>query len=161
MPLAEKYMPATTGEPSGPERIVMGVKFHHVPPRLACGAFILNTGVTKRSLDAEGATGLRDQAANAFPFLKQVDPMRFGKALSAFEITLGTALLAPMVPTWAAAAVLSGFSAALMRVYLKTPGMTRDDGIRPAPAGMGIARDVFMLGSGLGLVVEELAAKRD
>lgn len=47
-----------------------------------------------------------------------------------------------------------------MSVYVETPGMIRDDGIRPTPAGMGIARDVFMLGSGLGLVVDELAAKR-
>lgn len=37
----------------------MIVKLHHVPPRLASGAFILNTGITKRSLDLEGATGLR------------------------------------------------------------------------------------------------------
>ncbi|MCA5891742.1 hypothetical protein LEP48_14645 [Isoptericola sp. NEAU-Y5] len=138
----------------------MSVKLHHVPPRLASGAFILNTGITKRSLDVDGATGLRDQAANAFPFLKKMDPVRFGKALSTFEIALGTALLAPMVPTQVAAAGLSGFSAALMAVYLKTPGFTRDDGIRPAPAGMGIARDVFMLGSGLGLMVEELATRR-
>ena len=137
----------------------MGVKFHHVPPRLACGAFILNTGVSKRSLDVEGATGLRDHAAIAFPALKKINPVRFGKALSTFEIALGVALLAPVVPTWIAAVGLSGFSAALMRVYLKTPGMTREDGIRPAPAGMGIARDVFMLGSGLGLLVEELTAK--
>lgn len=138
----------------------MSVKLHHVPPRLASGAFILNTGITKRSLDVDGATGLRDQAANAFPFLKKMDPVRFGKALSTFEIALGTALLAPMVPTRVAAAGLSGFSAALMAVYLKTPGFTRDDGIRPAPADMGIARDVFMLGSGLGLMVEELATRR-
>ncbi|WP_448073692.1 hypothetical protein [Georgenia yuyongxinii] len=138
----------------------MGIKLHQIPPRLACGAFILNTGMTKRSLDREGATGLRDQAANAFPVLKKMDPVHFGKALSTFEIVLGAALLAPVVPTWVAAAGLSGFSAALMRVYLKTPGMTREDGVRPAPAGMGIARDVFMLGSGLGLVVEELTSRR-
>lgn len=69
---------------------------------------------------------------------------------------MGTALLAPIVPTWLAAAGLTGFSASLMRVYLKTPGLTQDDGIRPAPAGMGIARDIFMLGSGLGLLIDEL-----
>lgn len=34
--------------------------------------------------------------------------MRFGTALSTFEIILGAALLALVVPTWAAAAVLSG-----------------------------------------------------
>lgn len=138
----------------------MGVKFHHVPPRLACGVFILNTGVSKRSLDLDGATGLRDQAAIVFPVLKKMDPVHFGKALSTFEIVLGAALLVPVVPTWVAAAGLSGFSAALMGVYFKTPGMTLQDGVRPAPAGMGIARDVFMLGSGLGLVIEEFTSRR-
>lgn len=138
----------------------MGMRLHHIPPRIACGAFILNTGMTKRSLDLEGATGLRDQAAHAFPPLKRMDPVRFGKLLSVSEIVLGAALLAPVVPTWLVAAGLSGFSGALMRVYLKTPGLTREDGIRPAPAGMGIARDVFMLGSGLGLLLEEITARR-
>lgn len=67
-------------------------------------------GFTKRSLDVEGATGLRDQAANAFPVLKRVDPVLFGKLLSGGEILLGAALIAPVVPTWAAAAGLAGFS---------------------------------------------------
>ena len=43
-----------------------------------------------------------------------------------------------------------------MRVYLKTPGLTQQDGVRPTPAGMGVARDVFMLGSGVGLLLDEL-----
>ncbi|GAA1139041.1 hypothetical protein GCM10009672_06160 [Nesterenkonia lutea] len=81
--------------------------------------------------------------------------MRFGKLLSAFEISLGTALLIPIVPTWLVSAGLGGFSGTLMGVYLKTPELTRDDGIRPTPAGMSIASDVFMLGSGAGLLVEE------
>lgn len=86
--------------------------------------------------------------------------MLFGKLLSGGEILLGSALLAPLVPTWVAAAGLAGFSGALLRVYLKTPGMTREDGIRPTPAGMGIARDVFMLGSALGLLVEEVTTRQ-
>lgn len=135
----------------------MSIKLHQLPPRLVCGAFILNTGISKRSLDVEKATGLRDQAALVFPPLKRMDPQRFGKLLSAFEIGLGIALIIPIVPTWVVSAGLIGFSGMLMGVYLKTPGMTLKDGIRPAPAGMGIARDVFMLGSGVGLLVEELA----
>ncbi|WP_051479177.1 hypothetical protein [Arthrobacter sp. H5] len=134
----------------------MALRLHHLPPRIACGAFILNTGITKRSLDVEAATGLRDQAAVAFAPLKKIDPVRFGKILSTSEIILGAALLVPVVPTWLAAAGLTGFSGALMRMYFMTPGLTRDDGIRPAPAGMAIARDVFMLGSGLGLLIDEL-----
>ena len=137
----------------------MAIKLHQLPPRLACGAFILNTGIGKRSLDVETAAGLRDQAALVFPVLKKMDPERFGKLLSAFEICLGVALLIPVVPTWLVSAGLTGFSGMLMGVYLKTPSLTMDDGIRPTPAGMPIARDVFMLGSGLGMFVEELTTR--
>lgn len=136
----------------------MSIKIHQLPPRLACGAFILNTGMSKRSLTVDKAEGLRDQAARVIPPLKKMDPKRFGKLLSGFEISLGTALLIPVVPTWLVSAGLIGFSGLLMGVYLKTPELTMDDGIRPAPAGMGIARDVFMLGSGVGMLVEELTA---
>lgn len=139
----------------------MALQLHHLPPRVACGAFILNTGITKRSLDVEAATGLRDQAAVAFAPLKKMDPVRFGKILSTSEIILGAALLVPVVPTWLAAAGLTGFSGALMRMYFMTPGLTREDGIRPAPAGMAIARDVFMLGSGLGMLIDELTDRQD
>lgn len=135
----------------------MAIKLHQLPPRIACGAFILNTGISKRSLDSEKAAGLRDQAALVIPQLKKMEARRFGKLLSAFEIGLGAALIVPVVPTWLVSAGLIGFSGMLMAVYLRTPGMTLKDGIRPAPAGMGIARDVFMLGSGAGLLVEELA----
>lgn len=134
----------------------MAVKLHQMPPRLACGAFILNTGIGKRSLDVEKAAGLRGQAALVFPPLKKIEPRRFGKLLSAFEIGLGAALIVPVVPTWLVSAGLIGFSGMLMGVYLRSPGMTLKDGVRPAPEGMGIARDVFMLGSGVGLLVEEL-----
>lgn len=137
----------------------MVVRLHHLPPRIACGAFILNTGLSKRSLDVEAATGLRDQAAVACAPLKRMDPVHFGKILSTSEIILGVALLVPVVPTWLAAAGLTGFSGVLMRMYFMTPGLTREDGIRPSPAGMAIARDVFMLGSGLGLLIDELTER--
>lgn len=137
----------------------MAVKLDQMPPRLACGLFILNTGIGKRSLDTEKATGLRDQAAQVFPPLKKMDPTRFGKLLSAFEIGLGAALIIPVIPTWLVSAGLIGFSGMLMGVYFKTPSLTLKDGIRPSPAGMGIARDVFMLGSGVGLFVEELTTR--
>lgn len=137
----------------------MVIKLHQLPPRLACGAFILNTGIGKRSLDAEKAAGLRDQAALVFPPLKKMDPRRFGKLLSAFEIGLGAALIVPVIPTWLVSAGLIGFSGMLMGVYLKTPSLTMKDGIRPTPAGMGIARDIFMLGSGVGLLVEEATTR--
>lgn len=134
----------------------MTFKIHQLPPRLACGAFLLHTGFSKRTLNAETAAGLRDQAARVFPALGKMDPVLFGKLLSTFEISLGTALVIPIVPTWLVSAGLIGFSGMLMGVYLKTPELTQNNGIRPSPAGMPIARDVFMLGSAIGLFIEEM-----
>ncbi|MEE6274655.1 hypothetical protein [Georgenia wangjunii] len=136
------------------------IKLRHVPGRAAAGAFILNSGLGKRELDAESAAGLQSMAANAFPQLGEMDPKDFGKLISTGETALGAALLLPVVPSWLAGLGLTGFSAALLRMYLRTPGMTEADGIRPTQAGTGIAKDVFMLGIGLGLVVDALTSKR-
>ncbi len=39
-------------------------------------------------------------------------------------------------------------------MYLKTPGMTQDDGIRPTADGTGLAKDVWLLGIALGLILD-------
>lgn len=132
------------------------MKLRHVPPRLATGAFILNSGLGKRDLDGNSAAAMQEMAANAFPQLKDMPPEKFGKLLSTGEIALGAALVAPFVPTWIAATGLTAFSGALLAMYLKTPGMTESDGIRPTQQGTSLAKDVFMLGSGLGLVLDVL-----
>ena len=59
-----------------------------------------------------------------------------------------------------AGAALTGFSAALLALYLRTPGMTREDGVRPTPDGLGVAKDVWMLGIGVGLLVDGLGRLR-
>ena len=69
------------------------------------------------------------------------------------------------VPVGAAAVVvagaaLTGFSAALLGMYLRTPGLTRDDGVRPTPDGIGVAKDVWMLGIGVSLLVDGLGRLR-
>lgn len=132
------------------------MKLRHLPPRLATGAFILNAGLAKRGLDGSSAAGMQEMAANAFPQVKNVPPERFGKLLSRAEIGLGAALVLPFVPTWIAATGLTAFSGALLTMYLKTPGLTEPDGIRPTQQGTPIAKDVFMLGSGLGLILDVL-----
>ncbi|MEK8228462.1 hypothetical protein NKG05_24150 [Oerskovia sp. M15] len=48
--------------------------------------------------------------------------MQFTRTLSMSEITLGTALLVPFVPTGLVALGLGAFSAGLVAMYLKTPG---------------------------------------
>lgn len=136
------------------------IKLRHVPPRLAAGAFILNSGLNKRELDEESAAGLQSMGAQAFPQLKDMSPKDFGKLLSTAETGLGAALLLPIVPSWIAGLGLTAFSGSLLRMYLKTPGMTEEDGVRPTQEGTGLAKDVFMLGIGLGLVVDALTSRK-
>lgn len=130
------------------------IKLHHVPPRLAAGAFILNSGLNKRGLEGEAAAGMQQMAAQAFPQLKDMSPEDFGKLLSTGETALGAALLLPFVPSRLAGLGLAAFAAGLVRMYLKTPGMTEEDGIRPTSDGTSLAKDVWLLGIGLGLVLD-------
>src|SRR5699024_4331884 len=96
----------------------------------------------------------------SIPQLADMSPSDFGKLLSTGEIALGTALLVPIVPSWLAGAGLTGFSAALVRMYLKTPGMTESDGIRHSAEGTGYSKDVFLLGIGLGLLVDAMTSRK-
>lgn len=136
------------------------MKISHIPPRLATGAFILNAGVGKLSADAESAGRVHSMAAGTYPFLAKIDPPVFVKVLAVGEIGVASVLLAPVVPAWVAGAALTGFSGALLAMYLKTPGMTKEDGVRPTQQGTPIAKDVWMLGSGLNLFLDGLADRR-
>lgn len=128
----------------------------HVAPRLATGAFILSSGLSKRGAEEETAAQLHGMAKNTYPFLEKVRPAAFVRLLSAGEIVLGTALLLPVVPTGVAGAGLAAFSAGLLGLYLRTPGMREEGSLRPTQQGIGMAKDVWMLGVGIGFVIDEL-----
>lgn len=132
----------------------MAFALHRLPLRLASGAFILNSGYGKLSLDAESAKGLQEMAVNAIPQLEQLTPEEFGKYLAAGEMTLGAALLAPIVPTKLAGIGLTAFASALVWTYLRTPGLTEPDGVRPTQQGTAMAKDIFLLGIGLALLLD-------
>lgn len=132
------------------------MRISHLPLRVATGAYILNSGLGKRGADEGTATWMRDQASQVVPQAAGMEPQQFAKALSAGEIALGVALLAPVVSPLKAGAALTAFSAGLLQMYRKTPGMTQADGIRPTPEGLGMAKDVWMLGAGLALVLDAL-----
>lgn len=136
------------------------IKLRHLPTRLAAGAFILNSGVEKLKLDAESAGQLQQLATQALPQLGDLDPKDFGKLLARGEIALGAALLLPVVPSWLAGLALTGFSGALLAIYRATPGLTQEDGVRPTQDGTPIAKDVFLLGIGVGLVLDGLASRK-
>lgn len=130
------------------------MRLSHLPLRLATGAFILNSGLDKRGLDADSAAGLQGMAAGAIPRLGTMPPQQFGRVLSTGEMALGAVLLAPFVSPLVAGAALTAFSGGLLQTYRKTPGLTRDDGIRPTPDGVAVAKDVWMLAAGLALVLD-------
>jgi hypothetical protein len=137
------------------------LKIADIAPRVATGAFILNSGLSKRNVDAEHAKGLHGMASGAYPFLGKLEPEQFAKLLSAGEITLGAALLAPVVPTALAGAALTAFAGGLVGMYLKTPGMRKEGSLAPTQQGTAIAKDVWMLGIGIGFVADALANRRN
>jgi hypothetical protein len=126
----------------------------HIPIRVATGAYILNSGLSKLGADPETAEGLHGMASTAYPFLKNVKPKDFTELLAYGEIALGTVLLAPMVPSAVAGTALAGFGAGLVGMYLKVPGLTQADGIRPTQQGVPIAKDVWLVGAGITLATQ-------
>lgn len=130
------------------------MKLRNLPTRLATGGFILHSGLEKWRGGEPQAQGIHGMAAGAYPIVKSLKPTEFLRALSVGEIAVGTALLAPMVSTAAAGAALTGFSGALVGLYLRTPALHQPNSIWPTPDGIGVSKDVWMLGIGLGLIAE-------
>jgi hypothetical protein len=128
------------------------ITLSEIGPRISAGAFILNSGLGKRGADEATAAGLHGFASGTYPFLKNVDPTTFAKALSYGEIAVGTALLTPFVPTAVAGAVLTAFSGGLLGLYLNTPGMRKPGSLAPTQEGLTVAKDVWLLGIGVGLL---------
>jgi hypothetical protein len=55
-----------------------------------------------------------------------------------------------------AGAGLTAFSGGLLGLYARTPGMRKEGTPLPSPEGIALAKDVWMAGIGLGLVLDEL-----
>jgi hypothetical protein len=131
-----------------------------IAPRISAGAFILNSGLGKRGAGPEAAAGMQGFAAGTYPFLKSVPPQQFVKGLATAEIALGALLLTPFVPTAVAGAALTAFSGGLLGLYLKTPGMRKPGSLAPTEQGLPIAKDVWLLGIGIGLFTRGLIERK-
>lgn len=136
-------------------------RLRRLPLRAVTGAFILNSGVGKLALDDDGAAGLQSMAANAVPPVTSLSPRTFGKALAGVEIALGSALLAPFVPTAVAGAGLVAFSSGLLTMYARTPGMHEDGSPRPTQQGTVIAKDSWMFGIGASLLIDAALSRKE
>jgi uncharacterized membrane protein YphA (DoxX/SURF4 family) len=141
--------------------VIFRVKARDLPARIATGAYILHAGLEKWQADEARAKGVHKAASGAFPFLERIPPERFVKVLAVGEIAVGTALLAPFVPSALAGAALTGFSGSLLTMYLRTPALHKPGSVWPTQAGTGISKDVWMLGIGLGLVAGSVGGGED
>lgn len=129
-------------------------RLSNLPVRIATGAFILNSGISKLSAEKETAEGVHGMAKGAYPFLENVDAGQFTKALGLVETALGGALLVPLVSDGLAGLALSAFAGGLLGLYNKTPGMRGEGSIRPTQQGMPLAKDAWLLGIGLSLIAD-------
>jgi hypothetical protein len=134
----------------------LSVKPSHLPPRVAAGVFIINSGVTKLSADDETAAHLHGFATGTYPFLGKLKAKDFTRYLAIGEIALGTALVIPVVPSALVGAALSAFSGGLLGLYAKTPGMHKEGSPLPTQQGIALAKDIWLLGIGIGLVADDL-----
>jgi uncharacterized membrane protein YphA (DoxX/SURF4 family) len=126
-----------------------------LPARVTTGAYVLNSGLGKLHADQETAESLQGFAATTYPLLGKLDAQRFTTLLAAGEIMTGVALLVPLVPAAVAGAALTGFAGALLGLYLRTPGMRQKGSLRPTEQGISLAKDVWLLGVGLSLVLDD------
>jgi uncharacterized membrane protein YphA (DoxX/SURF4 family) len=131
-----------------------------VPLRAATGAFILNSGISKWQGDVDTAKQLQSFASGAYPELGDIPADRFLRLLAAAEITLGGALLAPVVPSLVAGAGLTAFSGGLLRLYWKTPSLHEEGSPRPTQAGIPIAKDSWMFAIGLALMIGGIGRRK-
>ena len=130
------------------------MRLHTIPTRLATGAYILHEGLGKLGADEERAKGLHAAASGAYPFLAQLEPPTFVRALAVGEITVGSLLLLPFVPGRLAGLALTAFSGGLVTMYLRTPAMHDPGSVWPTRQGVPLSKDVWMLGIGLSLLLD-------
>jgi len=133
--------------------MALAAKLRRAPVRLATGAYIVNSGINKLSADEGTAAFLHAAATGAFPVLKRVEPQLFAKVLAVGEITVGAALLLPVVPAGLAGLALIGFGGALTAMYVRNPAW-HDRHLRPTAEGAGPAKDLWLVGAGVGLLVD-------
>ena len=138
----------------------MRFQIWHAPLRLATGAFVLNSGISKwKATDEETHKQIHALASNAYPQVESVDAKMFTKSLAGAEVALGAALLTPFVSPALAGAALTAFSGGLVGRYLRTPGMHEDGSLRPSQNGTAVAKDIWMLGIGTALLLDAITSR--
>ncbi len=76
-------------------------------------------------------------------------------------LRFGATLLVPVIPSAVAGAGLTAFSGGLLGLYARTPGMRKENSPFPTQQGIALAKDVWMMGIGLGLVIDDLTDRME
>jgi len=139
----------------------MSIRLRDVPTRLATGAYILHSGISKLKAGPEQVEGLYGMAGGAYPMLRRMPAPKFVRTLAIGEISVGSLLLIPFIPSWLAGAVLTAFSSGLVGMYLRTPELRQPNSIWPSQAGTAISKDAWMLGIGIGMLVGAAEDRED
>jgi uncharacterized membrane protein YphA (DoxX/SURF4 family) len=134
----------------------LSIKLRQVPPRLAAGAFFLNSGIEKLSADEETAAKLHGFASGTYPFLGKLNARNFTKILAISEIAIGAMLVIPVVPGIVAGAGLTAFAGGTVGLYARTPGLRKPGSPLPSENGVPIAKDSWLVGIGLGLIIDDV-----
>jgi uncharacterized membrane protein YphA (DoxX/SURF4 family) len=132
----------------------MRKKLTHLPTRVAAGSYILNSGLAKLDSDDDYKKQIHSMASGVYPAVRHTDARTFATVLGLSEVTLGGALLLPLVPAQVAGLALGAFASGLLGLYVKTPSMTRGSGLRPTENGTALAKDVWLMGIALSLIVD-------
>ena len=133
----------------------------NLPIRMAAGAFLVNSGLTKLKADKDDHERVHGFASGTYPVLQNVPPDQFAMALGASEVALGGALMLPFAVGDSLAGLgLSSFAAGLIGLYAQTPGMRQEGSVRPTQQGIPLAKDVWLVGIGATLLLSGLTTRR-
>jgi len=128
---------------------------------MAAGAFILNSGLNKLKAEKETHQRLHEMASGAYSVIDNLPPEQFGLGLGATEVALGSALLMPFVVSDGLAGLgLTSFASGLLGLYMKTPGMRQEGSVRPSSKGTALAKDSWLAGMGLTLMLSGTGNRR-
>jgi hypothetical protein len=134
-------------------------KIRRAPGRFAAGSLILHAGRVKWKADDNFAQGVHAVFCGTYPALKSVPPSVLLKTLATMEMTVGSVLLLPLFGAKFAGTVLTGYSATLLGMYLRTPGLHDSRGL-PTLAGTAFAKDAWLTAIGTSLVLDAATSKR-
>jgi hypothetical protein len=134
----------------------ISANLRRAPLRLTTGAFVLNSGISTFNGDGAKTSRLQTSAARLVPQVERMDPRTFTKVVGVGEVTLGAALMLPVVPAAVAGLGLSAFAASLLASQRPVNGQHADTSDEPATQPVPEATEAWMLGAGVSLLLDAL-----